>query len=123
HDKHDEALPPMNVRTLRHAREPPQVNTARPTGRDFQFHGRLPLALAQTVGTDGRVGLRFGIQWPERGHEPCASAPVITHSENLDLEAARRVGTSHDLERLAGFDALMRAVSFHHSRAKSSRVD
>ena len=119
HDEHDVALPGVFVLGLGHRRELAEINSAGPVGGDFDFGVRLPAALAETLRPDGRFGLRLHRDRAELRHVPPAGAAVVTHPIYVDRGTARRFGAEEDAKRLAGFDALMRAIAFDQRRSKA----
>ena len=123
-DEDDVALPVGLVVAVGERREPSQVDAAGPVAAESSAGvARLPPALVQVLGA-GRRGPagpcpRSG---PSFFIEPRTAAAVIAHAEDLDPEPPRRVGRDHDVDRLAGLDALLRAVALDPGRAEAVPV-
>jgi hypothetical protein len=70
------------------------------------------LAFAFALRADGRIGLRFALEWPEAFNMPTARAAVIAHAVQVDGEVRCGVCVDVERQRFAGFDCGMGDVAF-----------
>ena len=63
-----------------------KVNAAHPVARDFESGARFPLTVAQTIFSNGRVGLSVALEWPKSCDVPPTGAAVVTHAINIQRE-------------------------------------
>ena len=122
HDEDHVALPARHRGAVRQQSQTTEVNAADPVSGNLQGRRRLPLAFAQPPGPDLRIRLHPPRKRTERLHQPRTAAAVVAHPDNLDLEAPGRIGADHDVERLAGLDALARAIALDKRRAEPARL-
>ena len=90
-----------------------QVDAAQPIVGNLEFHGGFPLAFAQVVFTDGRVRLRGAFQRVKSFDQPGPVSIVVACSKDLHLERGRRISAHHNLQLLAGTNAVRRAIPFN----------
>ena len=111
-DEDDVALPVGLGGALGEGREPAQVDAAGPVGGNRQPGGRLPAALVQVFRAGLRDRLGLALERAERRHQAGASAAVIAHAKDLDLN--RRGGSVETMMSIVSpaLHALLRAIAF-----------
>jgi len=99
-----------------------QVDAAQPIVGNLEFHGGLPLAFAQVVFTDGRVGLRDAIERIKTFHQPRPVSVVVAGSIDLQLERRLRIRADHDPQLLTSTHTIRGAVAFNRWAASTGQV-
>jgi hypothetical protein len=89
-----------------------EIDATRPILRNLQFVAHVPFAFDERLLSIIGSRLRLACEPARAMHQASAFAAVVAHAIKIDLERRRRFRADEDLQRLACFDARLRAIAF-----------